>query len=141
MLCLIVSAAGCSTAGLPAGPSAPSGTGAASITDLASASWQLQSMESSGTGSVAVPVGAFTITLSPDGSLAVRADCNRCSGSYSTTERTLGVGLLACTRAYCAATAPLDSQFLSLLQGDNVATVAGASLALQSSRGTLRFVR
>ncbi len=99
-------------------------------------------MDIAGVGNVAVPgTDLFTVTLAPDGQLAARADCNRCSGGYTVTGSTVRVGPLACTRAYCAGTAPVNEQFVRLLHGDSGATVEASSLTLTSARGTLRFRR
>ena len=141
ILCLTLLAAGCGEDRLT-GPTSVGNDRAVSIPDLSAAVWTLRSMEIAGVGSVALPAADnFTVSVAADGRLAVKADCNRCSGGYSASASRIGVGLLACTRAYCVDTAPVDDQFLSVLQGDSSASIDGASLTLQSSRGTLRFTR
>ena len=82
----------------------------------------------------------FTLTLTDDGHVEARADCNRASAGYTFAAPTLSVGLMASTRAYCAS-APVDGQYLDLLGGDSVVTASGNALQLSSSRGTLRFAR
>jgi heat shock protein HslJ len=103
--------------------------------------WKLQSLATTGSPVVTIADQAlFTFTLDNAGRLSAKADCNRASASYTTAGDTLSTGLMASTMAACAA-APLDTQFLALLSGDNVATSDGLTLELSSSRGTLHFVR
>jgi heat shock protein HslJ len=47
---------------------------------------------------------------------------------------------LASTRAYCAS-APIDTDYLTLLSGESTVSISGATLQLSSSRGTLTFTR
>ena len=82
----------------------------------------------------------FTMTLGGDGKMSARADCNRASAAYTIDGRSLSIGLIASTRAYCSS-APVDQQFLALLGGENVVTTQDAALQLSSPRGTLRFRR
>jgi heat shock protein HslJ len=103
--------------------------------------WKLQSLAVAGSPAVAIgDPNVFTFTLDAAGRLSAKADCNRGSASYTLTGDTLSVGLMAATLAACA-TAPLDTQFLALLSGDNVATSDGLTLQLSSPRGTLQLVR
>jgi heat shock protein HslJ len=122
----------------------PSAAPAAPPTSLAietNAVWHLRSM--------AQPDGAiqpiedsslFTLMLSDEGNAAVQADCNRASGGYRITGRSVSIGPLASTKAYCGA-ASFDSEFLTLLGGETIATASGTTLQLSSPRGTLTFGR
>src|SRR4051812_39470213 len=102
--------------------------------------WKLQSLTRPDATTVAVSEpDRFTFELSDStGRIAVRADCNVANGGFTVKGNTLSLGLLAITRAYCAS-APLDEEYVRILQGDSVVTIAGSSLQLASSRGTLRF--
>jgi heat shock protein HslJ len=133
---------GCGEASTPVVPSSPSSStplGQSAVIPT-NTTWSLQSLTEAGSPEVTITnPGIFTLAL-VDGKVQVRADCNRASAGYTITDRTLSVGLMASTRAYCAS-APLDSQYLALLGGENVIDISGTSLQLSSSRGTLRFVR
>jgi len=82
----------------------------------------------------------FTLEFLDNNRVAVKADCNRASGSFTMNGTTLTIGPMAVTKAYCGS-ASLDGEFLSLLGGETVATVSPTSLVLSSARGALRFSR
>lgn len=82
----------------------------------------------------------FTLEFLDNNRVAVKADCNRASGSFTVNGATLTIGPMAVTKAYCGS-ASLDGEFLSLLGGETVATVSTTSLVLASARGALRFSR
>ncbi len=82
----------------------------------------------------------FTLEFLDNNRVAVKADCNRASGSFTLNGTTLTIGPMAVTKAYCGS-ASLDGEFLSLLGGETVATVSTTSLVLSSARGALRFSR
>jgi heat shock protein HslJ len=83
---------------------------------------------------------AYTVNFA-DGRLSARADCNVCSGAYSTSGAMIVAGpALACTRAACA-TMTFESAYTSLLSGDSTTVIAGDSLTLSSPRGVLTFTR
>ena len=84
----------------------------------------------------------FTIEIAPDGRLAVRADCNRCSASYSQSSGALRVGpAMACTRAFCSTTAPFDGQYTAALSDATLVRATATSLEFVSSAGVLKFAR
>ena len=122
----------------------PSAAPAAPLTSLAietNAVWHLRSMaKPDGIIQAVGDPSLFTLTLTDDGKVAARVDCNRASGGYSISGNTVSIGPLASTKAYCG-TASLDSQFLALLGGETTVTASGATLQLSSSRGTLTFDR
>lgn len=131
--CLVLSLAACDE-----GLIAPT-VGATEL--VTSSPWKLQSIDRPGVGVVrATDPDRFTLLFSEQGGVAVVADCNRCSGSYTIGIATVSIPLLACTRAFCM-TAPFDTDYVSVLNGDNAAAVHGATLQLSSARGTLRFAR
>src|SRR5262249_28019864 len=103
--------------------------------------WQLVTLTESGRPSVGVAEPQrFTASFGADGLVALRADCNRCSGTYSAGGARLTVGPMACTRAYCSS-APLDTTFASLVQGATTWTAANGGLELRSDAGVLKLRR
>lgn len=104
--------------------------------------WRLQSFLRADSTSVPVPdPDRFTIEVAADGRLAVRADCNRCSGSYSQSSGELKVGtVMACTKAFCS-TSPFDSQYTAALSDATLVRATDATLEFSSSAGVLKFVR
>jgi heat shock protein HslJ len=124
-----------------AGPSTVSTPSAAAPAAIVAGAWKLQSLTRSDSTTVTVSdPNRFTLEFLDGGTrLAVRADCNRGAGSYTTSTSTLSVGPLAVTKAYCVETAPLDDEYLRVLGGDSVMTMGATSLELSSSRGTLKF--
>ena len=127
-------AAGSGCAGT--GPSAPS----PSLADLLSGNWRLVAQQPAGEQETAPPAGSTFAFQIVDGRAAVTADCNRCNGPAAVGSDTVTFGpALACTRAYCATSAPFDTTFVRLLAEESRASVAGNTLTLWSERGTLRF--
>ena len=104
--------------------------------------WRLQSFRRSDSTVVPVPdPDRFTIEVAADGRLAVRADCNRCSASYSESGGTLRVGpVMACTKAFCS-TAPLDTQFAAALSDATLVRATDTALEFVSTAGVLTFGR
>jgi heat shock protein HslJ len=83
---------------------------------------------------------AYTITFTPNGSIAVRADCNTATGSYTLNGPLITIQLGATTQAAC----PEGSQstlFLTLLPQVNAFTVQGGRLvlSLQNEAGSMAF--
>ena len=103
--------------------------------------WKLQSLVRAGSSEATIiDPSVFTLSLAEDKVLRVQADCNRATGGYATNGSTITVGPLASTKAYCAS-APIDTDYLSLLSGESTVSISGSTLQLSSSRGTLRFTR
>jgi heat shock protein HslJ len=136
----VLSLAAC--ASNPAAPTMASGTTATTITmETVPGVLKLQSLTRADATTVTISdPQMFTLEFLENNRLAVKADCNRASGSFVVNGSTLTIGPMAVTKAYCAS-APLDDEFLRLLSGDTVATVSATSLVLTSSRGALRFSR
>ena len=113
---------------------------AASVTEGV---WKLQSFQRVDSTIVPVPdPDRFTIEIAPDGRLAVRADCNRCSASYSQSSGALRVGpAMACTKAFCSTTAPFDEQYTAALSDATLVRATATSLEFVSSAGVLKFAR
>ena len=83
----------------------------------------------------------FTVQFTDNNRLSLRADCNRGFGGFSSNGNSINVGPVGITKAYCVETAPLDDEYVSLLNGDNTVTLTATSLQLSSARGTLRFLK
>jgi heat shock protein HslJ len=103
-------------------------------------SWVLQSLQIEGgpDGMVAEP-GAYTADFTTDGLVSARADCNRCSASYSAAGTNLEIGALACTRAYCGE-ASLFDDYVAALDDATSFERSSSSLVIRHPRGSLRFV-
>lgn len=101
--------------------------------------WKLQSLARAGGSAVTVTdPGLFTMSLS-SGTLQLKADCNRATGTYTLSGNTLSVGsTMASTKAYCGS-ASLDTDYLAILGGQSTVSITGSTLQLSSSRGTLTF--
>jgi len=126
----------------PSAPSPSSTTppgGALSIDT--NAVWKLQSLVRADLSAATInDPSRFTMSLADDKSLSVRSDCNQASGAYTTSGKTISIGPLASTGAYCAS-APLDTEYLALLGGLSTVSISGSTLQLSSPRGTLTFTR
>jgi heat shock protein HslJ len=143
-LCLLgLTACGISDgAALPGAPT-PGGAEPTVSSSIPGGTWRLVSIRGKGSDRVTVvDPEAFTAEFGSDGRVQLRADCNRCSASYTAGSRNLEVGLMACTRAFCTATAPTDTTFTSLVGSAQTWTVSdGGLLELASTSGALRFQR
>ena len=113
------------------GPTAPSEIGLTGIT------WKLRSIQRAGSVTVDIPMPErFTVLLSDDHRVVLRADCNTCTGRYELSGSNLSLEPLACTRAFCGADSP-DTSFLNALaadvsasRNDRTLTLSGAGMVL-----------
>jgi heat shock protein HslJ len=82
----------------------------------------------------------YTVEFSPGGALAVRADCNRGSGSYVLDGSALRIGPIATTRAMCPP-GSADAEFLAELARVSRQEFRGRELvlALGDGSGSMRF--
>ena len=79
------------------------------------------------------------IAVVDDGSVAARADCNRCGGRYRVEGAALTVGpALACTRAACVSPS-LGDQFTAALAAVSTYIQREGELELVYAGGSLRF--
>jgi heat shock protein HslJ len=141
-LALALSIAACArNVATPSSTTGESSAAAAAI--VPGGAWKLQSLTRPDSTTVTVdhPELFMLEFAEGDARIALRVDCNRAFGSYKTNGSTLTVGAVGMTRAYCGATAVLGDEYVSMLGGENLVTVTGASLVLSSSRGTLRFIK
>ncbi len=100
--------------------------------------WELQSLQIASGPAQLVEPGSYTADFTADGRVAARADCNRCSGSYSWTGTGLEIGTLACTRAHCGDQS-LFNEYVSALDGAASFERSGSSLWIRHPGGSLRF--
>jgi heat shock protein HslJ len=127
-----------------AGPStgtAPAASAPAELT-ITDTLWKLQSLQRSDSTPIAAPDSErFTLELGADGRMSVRADCNRCLGSYRVNGEILVLGSNAvCTRAYCPSS-PFDQQYVEAISGATVTRAADNTLMAVSPAGVLIFAR
>lgn len=107
--------------------------------ELIGQTWRLVSIDRSGLPSLPAPSDRrFTIEFLDGGRLAVRADCNSCSGSYELSGSRFTVRPLACTRAFCGNDS-LDTPFLQALADARSVRRENAELTIRSESAALRF--
>lgn len=108
--------------------------------DVVGTVWRLESMQRTGAARfVPDDPSRFTIEFKADGSLAVRADCNGCGGSYTLNGGTLTSGPLICTLVACPQ--PEGQQFAGIIDGTSQLDKDGDELEIESSEGTLVLTR
>jgi heat shock protein HslJ len=102
--------------------------------------WQLVSIEPVAPPTVTVTDPTrYAVRFGSDGSVAARADCNRCGGRYRIEGAFLTVGpVLACTRAACALPS-LGDQFTAALTTVSSYIQHESELDLVYPGGVLRF--
>lgn len=147
---LALSLAACNGAESPAAATFPvtgvtggtqGSTGATEASPLVG-TWKLVGLQQDGQAAQAAPAGTFfSAEFTSDSRVHAVVDCNRCGGGYSVSEDSLTIGAMACTRAYCVASAPFDSAYEKLLSGAKGWSVKGTSLEIRSEGGVLRFER
>jgi heat shock protein HslJ len=116
------------------GPTSPSEAEIAGIT------WKLRSIQRSGASPVNIAnPDRFTVRFDDDGRVAVRADCNVCTGGYELDGSALQLTPLACTRAFCGVESP-DVQFLNGLQPTVSVSTSDGILRLTAADTILLFV-
>ena len=141
---LVIGLSGCGLSDGPTLPGAsPENGSKAAAAGIPSGTWRLASLRQAGQAEVVIgQTGVFTAEFGADGRSSLLADCNRCSAAYSADGRSLSVGPMACTRAFCTATAPLDTTYTALVGSARTWSVsADGRLELSSDAGTLRFQR
>jgi heat shock protein HslJ len=101
--------------------------------------WELQSLQIASGPAQSVEPGSYTAEFTADGGVTARADCNRCSGSYSSAGTGLEIGALACTRAYCGDLS-LSDEYVGGLDGAASFERSGTGLWIRYPGGSLRFL-
>jgi heat shock protein HslJ len=103
--------------------------------------WKLQSLEIPGRGLVQIPQPAnYTVEFKDGGQVAIKADCNSCSGTYTISGESMKISASACTTAFCGA-ASFDTAFLAVLNNANTFGVADSELTINSIQGIARLRR
>jgi heat shock protein HslJ len=103
-------------------------------------SWDLQGFQFAGGPVSTVPAsGLYTADFTAEGQVSARADCNRCSASYSAAGTNLQIGALACTRAYCGELSLFDD-YVEALDGATSFDRSSVTLVIRFPGGSLRFV-
>jgi heat shock protein HslJ len=105
-------------------------------------SWTAVSLQHAGEPAVLAPESRLVADFGDDGDLYIQADCNVCSAGYeASADGSLEVvGPVPCTLAFCSS-APLDSQFLALLEAARSWSVEGETLELSSEAGVVVLTR
>ena len=147
---LALSLAACNGAESPAAATLPAagvaggteGSVGASEASPLLGTWKLVGLQQDGLAAQAAPAGTlFSAEFASESRVRAVVDCNRCGGGYSVSGDSLTIGVMACTRAYCVASAPFDSGYERLLSGAQGWSVKGTSLEIRSEGGVLRFER
>jgi heat shock protein HslJ len=100
--------------------------------------WELQAFETGG-NTVTIPnPERYTVEFTDDGRVNIRADCNRCSGTYEANGNQLTIGPLGCTRAFCGPGSFFD-EYVAALQSASSFTRRGNELVITYTGGTMRF--
>ena len=111
----------------------------ASSNDLTSRTWHWQRTQSGGDSVVASAPDRYTLTFQGGGRLAVRADCNRGSGSYEVNGTAMKVGPVALTRMGCPP-GTQDAEFVQSLARVTSYSIADGELVLTlEGGGSARF--
>jgi heat shock protein HslJ len=77
-----------------------------------------------------------SITIAPDGTVAVDSGCNTGSGSVEVTDTTLVFGPIATTKRACVDELnALEASVLTVLQGEVTYEIDGANMSLRSGEG------
>ena len=107
--------------------------------DIKEVTWKLEAIERAGNPTIQVPnPEVYTLILGNDGRITVRADCNRCTTSYTLSGDTVKIGHLDCTTNFCTL-ASLDGNYAAALEGDSTISISESHLLLRRGAVTLRF--
>src|SRR5262245_20339043 len=108
-------------------------------TPIRDVTWKLETIERTGAATITVPnPEQFTVRFEDNGNLAVRADCNSCSGRYTLDGSSLSIGSVACTLIACPVPG-LDTTFTSVLANVRSVTATEGHLTISGAGFTLRF--
>jgi heat shock protein HslJ len=110
-----------------------------SPTPIVNVTWKLETVTRVGNATITVPnPDQFTVRFENNSNLAVRADCNQCTGRYSLNGSSISIGNMACTLIACP-TPGVDQLFTAGLQNASTATASGNQLVMTGPDYTLRF--
>src|SRR5262245_4428829 len=128
---LVLTVAGIAISACDQSPTSPS--------EIVGRTWHLVAIDRSGLPSIPAPSDrSFTVEVREGGHLAVRADCNSCSGMFELSGSDLTVRPLACTRAFCGNDS-LDTPFLQSLSEARTVSIQRGELEIRAGSVTLRF--
>jgi heat shock protein HslJ len=102
--------------------------------------WQLQEFipDTGAATTIADPTN-YTVEFTDAGGASIKADCNRCSGSYTTDGSQLTFGApMACTLAACGSDS-YDGEFLAALATTSSYEIKDSQLYLRYEGGQMRF--
>jgi len=107
--------------------------------DIKEVTWKLEAIERAGSPTIQVPdPEVYTLILGNNGGITVRADCNRCTTTYTLSGDTVKIGHLDCTTNFCTL-ASLDGNYAAALEGDSTISISESHLLLRRGAVTLRF--
>jgi heat shock protein HslJ len=93
--------------------------------------WRLTRIEQESVAAAVADPSRYTLRFSPDGTVAIRADCNMGGGSYSVDGSRLEIRILHLTRAQCPP-GSLADEYLRDLGRARLYTFGGDGLQLQT---------
>jgi heat shock protein HslJ len=108
-------------------------------TPIRNVTWKLESVTRAGSAMLSIPnPDSFTVRFENNSTVAVRADCNSCTGRYTLDGSSVSIGSLACTLVACP-TPGVDQLFTAGLENARTATVTGNQMVMSGPDYTLRF--
>jgi len=110
-----------------------------SSNDLTNRTWHWQRTQGDAGNVAASAPDRYTLTFAGGGRVAVRADCNRGSGSYEVNGTAMKMGPVALTRMGCPA-GTQDAEFVQTLVRVTGYSIADGELVLTlAPAGSMRF--
>lgn len=101
--------------------------------------WKLQAFELADGSVIGVAEpDSYTLLFDHDGTLAARADCNRCVGEYGFAGSLFRMGASGCTRAACPPGSLFD-RYVAALNAVTAFSMSGNELRLTYVDGVMRF--
>ena len=84
----------------------------------------------------------YTVTFNPDGTINIRADCNRGGGTFSTEGKRISIEVTHTTRAMCPPES-LEQTFIKDLDASNIFFFSDGNLYidLKYHKGTMKLSR
>ncbi|HET6897621.1 MAG TPA: META domain-containing protein [Vicinamibacteria bacterium] len=107
-------------------------------TKLSGTLWKLDSLRTPAGVASTVNPDQYNVQFTETLRVAVRADCNVCTGPYTVASIGITIGPLACTRQLCAP-GSRGNDYVALLESAKLYSVEGDSLILVSDSGTLLY--
>ena len=117
--------------------------GAPDTEDISGTVWKWQQTRyNNDQQSVPDDPSSYTVTFNTDGTLNIRADCNRGGGSYSIEAKRISIEVTHTTRAMCPPES-LDQTFIKDLNASKIYFFSDGNLYvdLKYDTGTMKFAR